>query len=95
MLTFIPNVTWAAVRLQYTQTPDTTANTTTLTITSIEVRSTQHAADYYPDGVLAVDGATLLTFRRPCDRRRLPGHHRGRAHHLRAARALWKPGGRG
>ena len=63
MLTFIPNVTWAAVRLRYTQTPDTTANTTTLTITSIEVRSTQYAADYYPDGVLEVDGATLLTFR--------------------------------
>ena len=63
MLTFIPNVTWAAVRLQYTQTPDTAANTTTLTITSIEVRSTKYASDYYPDGVLAVDGAPLLTFR--------------------------------
>jgi len=63
MLTFTPNVTWAAVRLCYTLTPDTAANATTLTVTSIEVRSTKYTADYYPDGVLAVDGAPLLTFR--------------------------------
>lgn len=60
-LEFTPNVSWAKVRVGYEESYDKATKTTTLTITSIEVMSTQYKAEYYVDGILNVNGTAVLT----------------------------------
>ncbi len=62
-LEFTPNVSWAKVRVGYEESYDTAAKANILTITSIEVMSTQYTAEYYVDGVLNVNGEAILTFK--------------------------------
>ena len=59
---FTPSVLWAAVRVYYEETYDTALNTSDLTITSIQVKSTSYQdVDYYIDGAIQINGTQVLT----------------------------------
>lgn len=54
-----------AVRVNYSETYDVAANTSTLSITSVQVKSASpsgyYGYTYYPDGIIKINGATVLT----------------------------------
>ena len=59
---FTPSVGWAAVRVYYEETYDVATNKSTLTITSIKVKSTNwYGVTYYPDGLVKINGTTVLS----------------------------------
>lgn len=57
---FTPNVTWAAVRVAYEQQLDLAQNRSVFHVTGIEVKSTGYTGTYYIDGLVQLDGQTLL-----------------------------------
>lgn len=59
---FDSSVSWGKVRVYYSETYDILTNKSKLTITSIQVKSTNYYGyTYYPDGVLKINGMTVLT----------------------------------
>lgn len=59
---YTPSVGWAAVRVYYEETYDVATNKSTLTITSIKVKSTNwYGVTYYPDGLVKINGTTVLS----------------------------------
>lgn len=61
-LDLTPDVSWAKVRIYYEETYDPEGNTSTLTVTSIQVRSASYyGVSYYADGKLMINGKTVLT----------------------------------
>lgn len=54
-----------AVRVNYSEAYDVAANTSTLSITSVQVKSASpsgyYGFTYYPDGIIKINGATVLT----------------------------------
>lgn len=59
---FTSSASWGTVRVYYTETYDVATNKSTLTVTAIKVRSTNwYQVSYYPDGVLKINGVTVLT----------------------------------
>ena len=60
-LEFTSNVAWAAVRVAYQEEWDVAANTSVLTVTGVEVKSTQYTGTYFVDGRLELDGQAVLT----------------------------------
>lgn len=59
---FASNVSWGTVRVYYEEAYDIASNASDVTITDIKVRSTNwYGITYYPDGVVQVNGVTVLT----------------------------------
>ena len=81
VLEFTPNVTWAAVRLHYTEQWDVAANRSLVTVTGVEVKSTNHTGTYYIDGRLEIDGQGALTLNSAA----------GTAHVAVKQKGLWYP----
>lgn len=59
---FASSVSWGTVRVYYKETYNIESNESDLTITDIKVRSTNwYGITYYPDGIVQVNGVTVLT----------------------------------
>lgn len=59
---FASSVSWGTVRVYYEETYGIESNKSDLTITDIKVRSTNwYGITYFPDGVVQVNGVTILT----------------------------------
>ena len=62
-LEFSSNVSWGTVRVYWSETYDIATNKSTVTITSIKVRSTNWSSiAYYLDGILKINGTAVATF---------------------------------
>lgn len=59
---FASSVSWGTVRVYYEEVYDIESNASDVTITDIKVRSTNwYGVTYYPDGIVQVNGVTVLT----------------------------------
>ena len=57
------NASWATVRIYWSETYDVSTNTSTVTVTSIRVKSTKwHSVSYYFDGILRINGVKVDTY---------------------------------
>ena len=57
------SVSWGTVRVYYSETYEVSTNRSTVTITSIRVKSTNwYGVTYYPDGILKINGTEVASF---------------------------------
>lgn len=60
---FSSNTSWATVRVNWAETYDTETNKSTVTITSVQVKSTSwYGVTYYVDGTVKINGVAVATF---------------------------------